>query len=269
MIKISAVIITFNEEKKIERCISSLKSVADEIVVVDSFSTDKTEEISKRLGAKFYKHPFEGYIEQKNYALSCAEYDYVLSLDADEALSEELKQSILKVKENWKYDGYYFNRFNNYCGQWIYHSNWYPDRKMRLFDRRKGKWGGTNPHDRFILDKGGTKKYLKGDILHWVLPTYDAHIDKANKFSTIAANEAFKKGKKASILTILSHAMWRFFKSYFMKLGVLDGYNGFVISSFSSYTVFLKYIKLRQLNLKEKKRKNNRKKKDYSPQIAS
>ena len=136
---------------------------------------------------------------------------------------------------------------------------------MRLFDRRKGKWGGTNPHDRYILEKGGTKKYLKGDILHWVLPTYDAHIDKANKFSTIAANEEFKKGRKASIFTILSHAMWRFFKSYFFKLGILDGYNGFVISSFSSYTVFLKYIKLRQLNLKEK----NRRKKNHSPQIAS
>lgn len=268
MIKLSAVIITFNEEKKIERCISSLKSVADEIVVVDSFSKDKTEVISKRLGAKFYQHPFEGYIEQKNYALSCASYDHVLSLDADEALSEELKQSILKVKENWKYDGYYFNRFNNYCGQWIHHSNWYPDRKMRLFDRRKGEWGGTNPHDRFMLEKGGTKKYLKGDILHWVLPTYDAHIDKANKFSTIAANEAFKKGKKASIYTILSHAMWRFVKSYFLKLGVLDGYNGFVISSFSSYTVFLKYIKLRQLNLKEKRKRNGKKQK-YSPQIAN
>ena len=265
MIKLSAVIITYNEEKKIERCISSLKSVADEIVVVDSFSTDKTEEICKQLGAKFYQHPFDGYIEQKNYALTCASNDYVLSLDADEALSVELKESILKVKNNWKYDGYYFNRFNNYCGQWIHHSNWYPDRKMRLFDRRKGKWGGTNPHDRYILEKGGTKKYLKGDILHWVLPTYDAHIDKANKFSTIAANEEFKKGRKASIFTILSHAMWRFFKSYFFKLGILDGYNGFVISSFSSYTVFLKYIKLRQLNLKEK----NRRKKNHSPQIAS
>jgi len=138
---------------------------------------------------------------------------------------------------------------------------------MRLFDRRKGEWGGTNPHDKFKLHKGGTRKYLEGDILHWVLLTYDAHIDKANKFSTIAANEAFKKGKKASIYTILSHALWRFIKSYFMKLGILDGYNGFVISSFSSYTVFLKYIKLRQLNLQQKRRKS-RKSQQYSPQIA-
>lgn len=268
MVKLSAVIITYNEEAKIERCILSLKSVVDEIVVVDSFSTDKTEEICLKHGAKFSKNPFEGYIEQKNFALTCASNDYILSLDADEALSVELKESILKAKSDWKYDGYYFNRFNNYCGQWIYHSNWYPDRKMRLFDRRKGKWGGTNPHDRFILNKGGTKHHLKGNMLHWVLPTYDAHIDKANKFSTIAASEAFKKGKKASIFTILSHAAWRFFKSYFMKLGIMDGYNGFVISSFSAYTVFLKYIKLRQLNLSQKRRPRRLKQK-ISPQIAN
>lgn len=266
MIKISAVIITFNEENKIERCIRSLRSVADEIIIVDSFSTDKTEEICLKLGATVFKHKFEGYIEQKNFALTCAKNDYIISLDADEALSEELKQSILEVKNNWKYDGYFFNRFNNYCGQWIYHSNWYPDRKLRLFDRRKGKWGGTNPHDEFIMEPGSKKMYLKGDILHWVLATYDAHIDKANKFSTIAANEAFKQGKKASIFTILSHAAWRFFKSYFLRLGILDGYNGFVISTFSAYTVFLKYIKLRQLYLNDKKQKKV--KRIYSPQIA-
>lgn len=258
MIKLSATIITFNEEENIERCLSSLKSVVDEIVVVDSFSTDKTEEICLKYGAKFIKNPFGGYIEQKNFALNCATHDYIISLDADEALSEELKESIIKIKSQWTHDGYYFNRFNNYCGQWIKHSNWYPDRKMRLFDRRKGEWGGTNPHDRFILSKGATKKYLKGDILHWVLKTYDAHIDKANKFSSIAANEEFKKGRKATIFTILSHAAWRFVKSYFLKRGVLDGYNGFVISSFSSYTVFLKYIKLRQLNLQQKRRKSKR-----------
>ncbi|OFX22149.1 MAG: glycosyl transferase [Bacteroidetes bacterium GWA2_31_9b] len=268
MIKLSAVIITYNEEKKIERCLLSLKSIVDEIVVVDSFSTDKTEKICLKHGVRFSTHKFDGYIEQKNYALTCASNDYILSLDADEAISEELKKSILKVKANWKYDGYYFNRFNNYCGQWIHHSNWYPDQKLRLFDRRKGSWGGVNPHDRFIQSKGATKKHLKGDLLHWVLSTYDDHIDKANRFSTIAAEEAFKKGKRASIITILFHAIWRFLKSYFIRLGILDGYNGFVISSFSSYTVFLKYIKLRQMNLRVKGRFENRKS-TKNPTIAS
>jgi len=268
MVKLSAVIITYNEEKKIERCLLSLKSIADEIVVVDSFSTDKTEEICLKHGVRFTTHKFDGYIEQKNYALTCASNDYILSLDADEAISEELKKSILKVKANWKYDGYFFNRFNNYCGQWIHHSNWYPDQKLRLFDRRKGSWGGENPHDRFIQSKGATKKYLRGDLLHWVLTTYDDHIDKANRFSTIAAEEAFKKGKRASIVTILFHAIWRFVKSYFIRFGILDGYNGFVISSFSSYTVFLKYIKLRQMNLRVKGRFENRKS-IKNPTIAS
>jgi glycosyltransferase involved in cell wall biosynthesis len=267
-IKLSVVIITYNEEKNIERCILSIKSIADEIVIVDSFSTDKTEEICLKYGVKFIKNPFEGYIEQKNFALTCATNNHILSLDADEALSVELKESILKVKSNWKFDGYYFNRFNNYCGQWIYHSNWYPDRKLRLFDRRKGEWGGINPHDEFIPNKKSTRHHLKGDLLHWVLPTYVAHIDKANKFSTIAANEAFKSGGKASMLTILSHAFWRFIKSYFMNLGILDGYNGFVISSFSAYTVFLKYIKLRQLNLTQKGKDHNIKQK-HTPQIAN
>jgi len=267
MIKLSAVIITYNEEDKIERCILSLKPVVDEIVIVDSFSTDKTEEICLKHGVNFIKNPFGGYIEQKNFALTCSSNDYVLSLDADEALSEELKNSILEVKSNWTHDGYYFNRCSNYCGQWIRHSNWYPDRKMRLFDRRMGKWGGTNPHDKFLLSKEGKKKYLKGDILHWVLPTFEDHILKANNFSTIGAKEAFKKGKKASIYTIFSHTIWRFVKSYFIKRGFLDGLNGFAISSFSSLTVFFKYLKLRRLHLDEKK-KGNKKNQKYSPQIA-
>ncbi len=252
MAQISAVIITYNEEKNIERCIKSLLPVADEVVVLDSFSTDRTEEICKSLGASFYQQKFAGYREQKNDALAYAKFDYVLSLDADEALSDELKNSILKVKGNLKYDGYIFNRLNNYCGQWIYHSNWYPDKKLRLFNRHKGHWGGINPHDRFILNRSCTSIRLKGDILHWVLDSYEAHIAKANNFSTIAANEYFKLGRKSSFPKILINTGWRFFKAYVIRLGFLDGFNGFVISSFSAYTSFLKYVKLRQLILESR-----------------
>ncbi len=265
MIKLSAVIITYNEEDNIERCILSLKSIADEIIVVDSFSTDRTEEICKNLDVKFIQHKFEGHIQQKNYALTCTNNNYILSLDADEALSEKLKQLILEVKSEWKYDAYIVKRYNNYCGQWIKHSNWYPDHKTRLFDKTKGKWGGINPHDKFILNNPSKRKHLNADLLHWVIPTYYAHIDKANKFSSIAAKESFNRRQKANILTIISHSTWRFFKIYFLKRGFLDGYNGFVISTFTSYTVFLKYIKLRQMNL-EKKNGNN--KQDNNPQIA-
>ncbi|MTI29248.1 glycosyltransferase family 2 protein, partial [Cytophagales bacterium RKSG123] len=151
MKKISAVIITYNEEKNIQRCLESLKGVVDEIVVVDSLSTDNTKKICEKFDVHFIENPFEGHIEQKNYAMGCARNDYVLSLDADEALSPKLKESILKVKENWTADFYSFNRLNNYCGQWIRHSGWYPDKKIRLWDRRKGKWGGKNPHDNVVM----------------------------------------------------------------------------------------------------------------------
>ncbi|HOU29918.1 MAG TPA: glycosyltransferase family 2 protein, partial [Bacteroidales bacterium] len=127
MVKISAVVIAFNEEEFIGRCIESLKEVADEIIVVDSYSTDSTPDICRSLNVKLVQHPFEGYAEQKNFATSLATYPVVLSLDADEALSEELKSSILKVKEDFRYDGYYFNRRNNYCGKWMSHSRLYPD----------------------------------------------------------------------------------------------------------------------------------------------
>ena len=260
MIKLSATVITYNEELNIARCLSSLVEVADEIVVVDSNSTDKTEEICKNYGAKFYTHDFFGYKEQKNYALEKASNDYIVSLDADEALSEEMKNSILSVKGNWKHDGYSFNRLNNYCGQWIFHSNWYPDRKVRLFDRRKGYWGGVNPHDKFILDKGTICKNLKGNLFHWVINSYEDHIHRANKFSSIAALEYFKMRKNSNIITMILRFIWHFFKSYIFKGGFRDGYNGFIISSISAYESFLKYLKLRQLNLNESRIKTHKQK---------
>jgi glycosyltransferase involved in cell wall biosynthesis len=130
MQKISVVIITYNEEKDIGRCLDAVKDVADDIVVVDSFSTDRTEEICKEKGARFVQHKFEGHIQQKNWAITQARYPHVLSLDADEVVSERLQKEILKVKENWQADGYYFNRMTNYCGKWIKHCGWYPDRKI-------------------------------------------------------------------------------------------------------------------------------------------
>ena len=166
MSKISAVIITFNEEAYIGNCLESLKDLADEIVVVDSFSTDATEEICRKYNVRFISHAFEGYVEQKNYAVSQAKYRHVLSLDADEALSEELKKSILEIKDNMVYDGYYVNRHNNYCGKWMIQSPFIPDRHMRLFDSSKGRWKGINPHDKFRLDPGTKSKKLKGLLLH-------------------------------------------------------------------------------------------------------
>ena len=144
-VKVSAVIITYNEERNIKRCLDSIVGVADEIVVVDSYSTDRTEEICKAYHVKFIQHRFFGHIQQKNWAILQATSPYILSLDADEALSDELRLSILKAKKNWTHDGYYFNRLTNYCGKWIRHTSWYPARKLRLWDSRKGSWGGFNP----------------------------------------------------------------------------------------------------------------------------
>lgn len=247
MPQLSAVIITYNEDQHIENCLVSLKKVADEIVVVDSFSTDGTEGICKKHNVRFLKHNFEGYVEQKNFALTQAIYPHVLSLDADEALSDEAVKSILKIKEKFDYDGYIFNRSNNYCGHWLKHSRSYPDKQLRLFDSRKGKWMGPNPHDRFILDKGSKSGKIEGDILHWNFESYEEHIEKMNKFSTIAALEAFKAGKKSGTFTAILHSSWSFFRSYFLYGGLLDGYDGYISCSIAACTSFLKYAKLRRL----------------------
>ncbi len=191
MVKLSVVIITFNEERDIERCIKSVKNLADDLVIVDSFSTDKTEEICKKYDLRFIQHKFSGHIQQKNWAITQAKYSHILSLDADEALSEELTKSIKKAKDNWEFDAYYFNRLNNYCGKWIKHTSMYPDRKLRLWDSRKGSWGGINPHDKFILNKNATSKFLKGDLLHYVFYSFEEHVKKNDYFSTIAAKELF------------------------------------------------------------------------------
>jgi len=254
-IKLSAVIIAYNEEKNIGRCIDSLAGIADEIVVIDSHSTDKTADICREKGVRFIQHPFMGHIEQKNYAVSLAANEHILSLDADEALSKALRQSISDTKRSWEHEGYDFNRLTNYCGQWIYHSGWYPDRKLRLWDRRKGRWGGVNPHDRVHMDKGSRIGHLAGDLLHFSYPTISHHIAQNIKFAEIAARAAYENGQKARLVAdIILNPAFTFLKKYFVKLGVLDGYAGFVIAIHTAYGKFLKYIKLREHHQKNRPR---------------
>ena len=230
MIKLSGVIITFNEGKNIERCLQSLIKVVDEIVVVDSFSTDNTKEICLKYNVTFIEQEFLGYIEQKNFALKQASNDYIVSLDGDEALSERLQKSIIELKSNWQYDGYYCNRFNNFCGQWIKHSDWYPNKKLRVFDRRVAQWKGINPHDEIVLKDNRKVGKLKGDILHWTYQSYTEFNEKTDYFSTISAQAYYDKGKKAPFYKIIWNPIWAFFKAYILRLGFLDGKNGFVIS---------------------------------------
>ena len=248
MIKLSGVIITYNEERNIENCLQSLINVVDEIVVVDSFSSDSTKMICNKYNVKFIEQHFLGYIEQKNFALTQASNNYIVSLDGDEALSEKLQKSIIKLKTNWTHDGYVVNRFNNFCGQWIKHSDWYPNKKLRIFDRRKAEWKGINPHDHIELFQTNKKTgYLDGDILHWTYQTYSEFNLKTEHFSSIAAKAYYNLNKKAPFWKILLNPTWAFFKAYFLRLGFLDGLNGFVICVQTANITFLKYTKLREL----------------------
>ena len=250
MPKISAVIITYNEESCIDKCLASLDGIADEIIVVDSFSTDATEEICKKYNVRFVKHKFEGYRDQKNFALSLATHRKILSLDADEALSDKLRESILSVKEKWEYDGYLFNRRNTYCGKWIKHSEWYPNRQLRLFYSDKGKFGKLNIHEKFIMSNGAKVCRLEGDILHRTCISAQHHIDKMTLYSNIAAEEYHKAGIKAWIFTPHIHYIWGFFRIYFINRGFLDGRDGLIICSVYAKSTFHKYKKLRYLNKK-------------------
>ena len=246
-IRISVAIITFNEEKNIERCIQSVLPIADEILVLDSFSEDKTKEICSKYEVVFKQHIFDGHIQQKNRAIEYTTNEYVLSLDADEALSTKLLASIKSIKENWgSVDGYYMNRLTNYCGKWINHCGWYPDTKLRLFKKGKGHWTGTNPHDKFEVENDKNTSKLKGDLLHYSYYTIKQHLDQVNYFTDILAKEQYQT-KGASILKILISPWIKFIKDYFIKLGILDGYYGFVVCFVSSFATFIKYAKIRRL----------------------
>ena len=245
-IKLSVVIITFNEAHNIERCLNSVKDIADEITVVDSLSTDNTVEICKSYGANVYSQAFLGHVEQKNFALTKSLHPHVLSLDADEALDQTLIESIKGVKKNWNEVGYSMNRLTNYCGKWIRHCGWYPDRKLRLFDSRKGQWQGINPHDEYVVKNGLNPKKIDGDIVHYSYNSIKDHISQVNYFTDILSKSSLKRGKKSSMLKILFSPLFKFFRDYIFKLGFLDGYYGFIICMISSHATFLKYVKMKQ-----------------------
>lgn len=250
MEKISATIITFNEEKNIERCLKSLELVADEIIVVDSFSTDKTKEICQKLNIKnltFLENKFEGHIQQKNFAKSFSKYKYTISLDADEKLSDSLIKEIIYLKKNeFKYNAYSFNRLTSYNGKWIKHCGWYPDKKVRLFNNKLFNWGGENPHDK-IITNGDLVKHIPKDILHYSYHSISEHIIQTDKFTTIAARNDFKKGLKSSYFKIYTRPFFKFIRDYIFKRGFLDGRYGLVVCFINSLYPLLKYSKLKDL----------------------
>ncbi len=257
MVKLSVSIITLNEEDQIGRCIDSVKNIADEILIVDSYSTDRTEEIAVSRGARVIKNKFEGYIQQKNFALRQASHDYVLSLDADERLSEEAIERIKGIKKNWTHDAYSFRRLTNFCGSWIRHCGWYPDRKLRLADRRMAFWGGTNPHDKLMVRDEVTINKEKENILHFSLPTIASHVKTANNYSEIAARVNYERGRKVIFFFhVILNPVFTFLKKYLFQRGFLDGYHGFIVCGMSAYSNFLKYVKIWQLQRENSNLKN-------------
>lgn len=247
MRQLSVVVITFNEERNLARCLASVKEVADEIVVLDSFSTDRTEAIAREHGARFVQHAFDGHIEQKNRAITHAAHPFILSLDADEALDDTLRAAVHRAKEGTA-DGYTMNRLTNYCGTWVRHGGWYPDVKLRLWDARKGRWTGENPHDRYELDMGTRTEHLSGDLLHYSYYTLHDHLRQVNYFTEIMAKALHARGKQASFVKLFLSPIAKFLGDYVARGGFLDGWHGYVIARVSAHATFLKYAKLRELH---------------------
>ena len=241
--KISATIITYNEERNLPRAIESLRC-CDEIVVVDSGSTDRTTEIAERFGARVLEANWRGYAGQKNYASDQARYDWVLSIDADEALSEDLEGEIWSLKKKGPdCDAYTVPRLAQYLGKWILHSGWYPDRKIRLFDRRKASWRGEYVHESVFC--AGRVGQLEGNLLHYTCDSLTEHLKTMDRYTTLAAEEVVARKTKIGYRHLLLDPSWTFFKSYFVQRGFLDGVEGLSIAYMASLYTFLKYAKAR------------------------
>jgi glycosyltransferase involved in cell wall biosynthesis len=251
MAKISACIISYNEEEKIEDCLKSLQSVVDEIIVVDSLSTDRTKEIAASYTDKIFDQKFLGHVEQKNLAVSKASHDWIISLDCDERLTPELVISILKVKNKLEQaDAYRMARKTFYVYRWLNHC-WYPDFKVRLFNRNTAKWGGVNPHDR-VETQGNNIVTLSGDIQHYSFNSLSEHLRTLDNFTEIGAREIIKRNKPVSVVSPWTHGLWTFLRLYIFKRGFLDGYAGLVVSVFSGMHAFVKYNKVLFIRWKNK-----------------
>jgi glycosyltransferase involved in cell wall biosynthesis len=247
MHKLSVVIIAYNEEENIGRCIDSVQEIADEVLVVDSFSTDNTVAIARAKGARVMQHQFEGHIQQKNWAKEQAAFDFVFSIDADEELSTELKKSVLSLNKNFAADGYSVNRLNFYCGKPIKACGWYPDTKLRLWNRTKGEWKGINPHDKFELTAGGSIQHLPGDLLHHTYPTRESFLQQREKFADISSQHLKNKNAVYLLWKMFLSAPFKFIRNYFFKCGFTEGATGLFICYHQSREVCLKYYRALKL----------------------
>lgn len=235
---LSVSIISMNEEENIAKCLESVKDIASEIIVVDSHSQDRTREIAIQYGARVYEEDWKGHVAQKNSALEKCTYPWVLALDCDEVVSEELKKSIIEALKNPKSDGYEINRKTYYAGKWINHA-WYPDWKLRLVKREKSIWVGTDPHDRLSIN--GKIERLNGDLYHFSYKNITDHFKRVVTYAVISADAYIREGRKAGVLELIFNPIYGFFKHYILKLGFLDGVQGLIISVSNFFYTFLKY----------------------------
>lgn len=247
MESITAVIITKNEERNIGRCLESLQGVADEVVVVDSGSTDRTEAICREHGARFVHHDWEGYSAQKNYANSLATHPWLLSIDADEALSPTLRESLLKVKADGPDRGavYSFNRLTNYCGHWIRHCGWYPDCKERLWATGFAHWEGE-VHEELRYQSEPRRATLEGELLHYSYYSATELVSRQQHYAALAAEKAYRQGRRCSMAALVLKPGWTFVRNYLLRGGFRDGVAGYTICRMSAYYTFLKYTLLRE-----------------------
>jgi len=249
MPNLSAVIITHNESQNIARCLAALKKVTDDIVVVDAFSDDETVLICEKNGARVIQRKWEGYAKNKNYANDQAKHDWILSIDADEVLSDELILNIQQLQLQ-PHQVYELDRINNFCGQWIKHSGWYPDWKVRIFNRNEVYWVGAFVHERLKYTANLKTQQLKGKLFHYSYKTLADHKQRIERYSQLAAEEMHSKGKQASFLKLYLSPVSRFLKTLILKRAFLDGKNGWIISRRNALLVYLKYKKLQALNNK-------------------
>jgi glycosyltransferase involved in cell wall biosynthesis len=249
--KISACIITFNEERRIRRCLESVRW-CDEIVIMDSYSTDHTLDVCREFTDRVYQHEWLGYVGQRNLIREKATHPWVLFLDSDEEVSPGLKQEILTEFDygNSTYVGYEFPRQVYYIGKWIRHGEWYPDIKLRLFKKQFGRTEGQEPHDQVKVN--GPVKRLTRPIWHYTHNDIRDHLDTLNRFSSITAQQRFSVESWFPWWNLLFRPFLRFFKGYFLKGGILDGSHGFIIAVINSFGAFAKYAKLWELSQKHK-----------------
>lgn len=239
-LKISAIIITKNEARNIGRCLASLEGIADEVIVLDGHSTDETVEICKAHGARVLAQDWLGYAATKNLGNEMAAHPYILSLDADEAISPALRDSILAVKGNLT-GAYRFNRLAFYCGKPIRHCGWYPDAKVRLFPRGCARWEGAHVHETLATDADVRVTHLQGDLLHHTYHSVAEHRERARRYAALAAERLRGRGKVGLLLKAAFSPGWRFFQMYCLRLGFLDGWRGWRICTITAREVGRKY----------------------------